>query len=221
MGRSLTLVGVTIAVLVQACVRSPSMELVLSVESSKPTVVAEVRDILTTRFDAVRPSVLSTVTSNIEGTRISFQFSNGAPTNDVLEYLYSTLGDLHASQIDAGSGLTWFTTADIERASAGVSDYETLLYIRLKPEVGERVALLSSMSIGGVMRWVLDGQVILDARVSEEFGRLFQVAAPDPERAKELAVILESGVLPTKVEKVSMKPITRGPLGSPPTETDA
>lgn len=186
--------------LVAGCTRESPVALSLSAGSSNPHVVAAARDILANRFKEFSPSLFSSVSSNIDGSSITFNFYNGAPSQSVLEYLCTTPGRLIvSSRSDTGDVKVWYTDDDIENAAVRRSGGKEFVVVNLTEDAGKRVSRISRRSIGEAVVVTLDGTQILRAVVHGALGRSSEFSAPDPDRALALAVILKYGHLPTRI----------------------
>jgi preprotein translocase subunit SecD len=196
---------VVLVALLQGCTVGPDTELALEVDSSDPAVVEAAARVLAARFDAFRPSPFSSSTFDVKGSKVRFTFKNGAPEPKVLEYLYTTLGSLQARLTAERLQRPWFTDRDVARAVVAYRDSMRVLRVRLTPEAGERLLRLTSANVGESMTLTLDGETLMEARISGAFGRDFEVAGPelDPELYLALGVVLSTGALPTTVRAVT------------------
>jgi hypothetical protein len=89
----------------QGCTKAPDVTMTLAVDSGDPATIEATRRKLQARFEEFPPSMFSTVESKATGSTVSFTFRNGAPSPQVLEYLYSTPGHVRAALASGGS--TW------------------------------------------------------------------------------------------------------------------
>jgi hypothetical protein len=183
-----------------SCTNSASLRLELTVASSDPAAIAKTQQVLQSRFTDVLPSVLSTVKSEADGSRLIFQFINGSPDRAALDYLYQTIGRFRVvSTNEIGMEVIWFTGADIERAEVVRSNQQTYIQVALIERAGIRARELSTANIGRVLTILLDGEVILKATINSQFAKYLQFNAPDESKAELLAAILGSGELSTSV----------------------
>lgn len=199
MKNSLIIPVVAITALLTGCDRAPDLVLTLAVDSRDTAVVESARQILLSRFNEFRPSFLSSITSKIDGSGITFTFYGGAPSDDTIKYLYRTRGKVRAVLSDSTTIL--FTDRDIEEARLIYSDSRFDIALRLSQEAGERVLRLTTKNIGKSARITLDNAVLLDARIQDALRDSFQLTAPhqDDEQNRALVVVLRSGALPAQV----------------------
>jgi preprotein translocase subunit SecD len=103
------------------------------------------------------------------------------------------------SLVEQGSGESWVTDHDIERAEVEASDYGPMILIVLSKDAGERVRLLASQNMGKSLAVKMDNRTLVEAQIRGEFGASFQVLAPLGMDANVVAAILEAGSLPAPV----------------------
>jgi len=191
-----------LAAVLQGCSRDPDLVLTLTTADSDPSVVAETERVLLARFEEFPETFFSSVHSEVEGSRITFVFMNGAPDAGVIEYLYTNPGKLQAT-LATGIRRKLFDEEDILDVQLAYVDSQYVFRLRLTPDAGARVFKLTSEHVGEVARTTLDGKVLVEATIAAAFGERLQVGVPDIPRRAELVAIMRSGALPTSVSVVS------------------
>jgi len=197
--------AVALCALLQACSFGPDVELALTVDSTDPAVVEETQRVLSARFAAFRPSLLSRAEFVVAGSTIRYRFKNGAPDAAVLEYLYRTPGHLTASLVTEPPEEPWFTERDIRRADVAYNGTARVIRIHLTPEAGRRVLGLTIDHIGGTMEMTLDGETLMSGRIRGVFSERFEISGVDIPPA--LPAVLENGALPARVTAVPLESI--------------
>jgi preprotein translocase subunit SecD len=196
---------VALCALLQACSFGPDVELALTVDSADPAVVEETQRVLSARFAAFRPSLLSRAELVVAGSTLRYSFKNGAPDPAVLEYLYRTPGRLTASLVTEPPEEPWFTERDIRHANVVHNGSARVVRIDLTPEAGRRLLGLTLDHVGRELEVTLDGATLMRARINGVFSVRFEITGADV--APALGAILENGALPASVAAVPVEGI--------------
>lgn len=208
MRRGLFALIVLLVATLPGCIFEPPVTLRVAVASDEPHVVAEVRRVLTARFEEFPASMLASFESSVAGSQIQFTFKHGVPERSLLEQLCKR-GLLRA--VLARGGVTWFTERDLVDAVSTYRDGKPGLAVELTPEAGERVRGFTRRHIGQQLKMSLDGQTLAQATITAAFDRHFQVSfgEDDGVRLPIIATVLRSGSLPAAVTLLPDRPASK------------
>lgn len=181
--------------MLSSCGSKDVQQLVIQVRS--PAHAQEINEILLSRFNEFPASFFSTVNSRVEGRKLVFTFTGGAPPDKALEYLIQHAGNLVVVE---DSGRKWITSRDITRVSTKKSEGDNYLQFSVSDTAAERIRSLSRQHIGKPIRVEFDNELLVTAVVRDVLSKRFEVSIEKPyEELLYMAAILRSGPLPDKV----------------------
>ncbi len=175
----------------------------LSVASDDPEVIRRTQAVLYYRLsEATRNPFANLVTGYFpESQKLVFEYDRSAPDPESLRYLYETLGSYRVWSVDgAGEDVEWISNGDIVSVDASRSGGTGQVFIALNLDSAERVQELSSYNVGTEIVSTLDGEPfqVFPLR-APLYSRYFQFDVPSETEARNLAIVLSSGVLPVAV----------------------
>ncbi len=199
LGKLILLVGV-ISIL-GGCGDGARLE--LSVASDDPEVIRRTQAVLYYRLSkATRNPFANLVTGYFpESQKLVFEYDRSAPDPESLRFLYETLGSYRVWSVDgSGEDVEWISNGDIVSVDASRSGGAGQVFIALNLDSAERVQELSSYNVGTEIVSTLDGEPFQAFPLQAPlYSRYFQFDVPSETEAKNLAIVLSSGVLPVAV----------------------
>lgn len=184
-----------------ACGEGARLE--LSVASEDPDVIRRTQAVLYYRLTEATRNPFANVRTGYfpESKKLVFEYDRSAPDPDSLRYLYETKGDYRLWSVDAeGEDVDWITNFDIYTVEASRSGGNGQVFIALNIDSATRLQELSLENVGATVRSTLDGDPFQELNINAPvYGRYFQFDLPSEIEAKNLAIVLRSGVLPAPV----------------------
>lgn len=175
----------------------PEQKVVIQVDDAMK--LETYRSVLLGRFTDLLPNVFSGVTAQTDSDKITFVFKHGGPTRQEAEFILLNQGHFVARD---DSGFIVFTDADVEAATAILSQNSPALAVRLSVVGGNRLAEFTSKHDGTTMVLALDGKELTKSVIRGTLGRNFQTSfRPDVtlEQIKHIALLISHGALPGKL----------------------
>jgi hypothetical protein len=174
----------------------PATATAAQVEQSRAVLLARFQDRYHARF--------AQVAAQARGRRIVLTLRSDAPAAD-LEALARVRGRLRLGPHD-GRPLLWFTEAAIVSAVPGLDEGgRAVLMVQLNRRAGANLHRYTAEHVGELLTFSLDGHPFSTATIQGAFGEHFQTSGLAPDRARELAAILQAGPLPVEVEAVEVR----------------
>ncbi|MEM8816247.1 MAG: hypothetical protein AAFX56_04025 [Pseudomonadota bacterium] len=195
----LSLLG-TALLLAAGCGEGARIE--LSVASDDPQTVQRTQAILYYRLNEATRNPFSNLATGYfpETGKLVFEYDRSAPDPDSLRFLYETTGHFRLA-VAGGEGeeAEWVANDDIETADASRSGDAGQVFLALNPKSAERLQTLSTANIGVRLVSSIDGRAFQEATVQAPFGRYLKIDVDSETQARNLAIVLRSGALPTQV----------------------
>jgi hypothetical protein len=183
--------------------RQPGVITRFAVQAADEATDAQIADtaaILTRRFSEVGRTPTSTVVPTISGRRIEIEFRGDAVALHEAQFLLAP-GVLRVAAVTAPLQM-WFSDRDIQEAGAFQNESTRIwvIGIQLRKRAAERLDMLSTRNIGGVIDWKLDGKLLSRAQLRGRIpdGHLV-LELESLEQAVLLEVLLKHGRLPVGV----------------------
>ena len=175
----------------------------LSVASEDPEVIRRTQAVLYYRLQEATSNPFANIATGYfpDTKKLVFEYDRSAPEPESLRFLYETQGDYRLWSVnDAGEDVDWITNVDIDTVEASRSGDSGQVFIALNLESAERLQELSSASVGATVQSTLDGDPYQQLSINAPlYSRYFQFDVPSETEAKNLAIVLRSGVLPVPV----------------------
>lgn len=174
----------------------------LSVASDDPEIIRRTQAVLYYRLtQATRNPFANIATGYFPDTKkLVFEYDRSAPDAESLRYLYETQGRYRLWSVDQeGEDVEWISNVDIEAVDASRSGDAGQVFVALNINSAGRLQELSSENIGTTVVSTLDGAPFQEIAIRAPFGRYFQFEMASETDARNLAIVLQSGVLPVPV----------------------
>jgi hypothetical protein len=196
------LILITSAIGLASCEARPGARLELSVASDDAGVIRQTQAILYNRLRELSGGMLVDVRTGYfpEMKKLVYEITAGAPSQDALEYLYTTRGEYRVFVAEGDGEVTdWITNQDIADADSGRASRGPTVFVGLSPLSARRVAEVSGEYIGTTVQSSLDGRVIYETTLTWPIQRFYQFEVETLEKAEMLAAVLKYGALPVEV----------------------
>jgi preprotein translocase subunit SecD len=197
------LILITSAIGLASCEARPGARLELSVASDDAGVIRQTQAILYNRLRELSGGILVDVRTGYfpEMKKLVYEITAGAPSQEALEYLYTTRGEYRVFVAEGDGEVTdWITNQDIADADSGRASRGPTVFVGLSPLSARRVAEVSGEYIGTTVQSSLDGRVIYETTLTWPIQRFYQFEVETLEKAEMLAAVLKYGALPVEVQ---------------------
>jgi|GEM_PF-2831900 len=205
---------ITLALLLSGCGEIKLFE--PNIEYSVDSASNDDLTILLQRFDTISSSLLSGAAISDNNGQTIITFRGGSPSDEMVQYLSQHKGQLVL--VDERDRV-WFTSEDVKRADVTLektSPYavpdqlflkDTLVYvdIMIDQQAADKVEALSRVSHGLDVSMVLDGKIILSAKIHGMISNFMRVSAVSEQQAQQIVAILRHGQLS---QAINLKRIT-------------
>jgi len=173
----------------------PDKTLVVQVQNNADANVVD--KMLQRRFADWNESSFANVKSRVNGSRISYTFSRGAPKREVADFLVTHPGRLEAR---IRNGEVLFTDVDVANASAAQSLYGPALHVAVVDQAAQRIKRITMNNIGRIVEIRLDNQLVVSAQIRDALSKRFEISFNKDMRDVALyATILRTGSIPVKL----------------------
>ncbi len=189
-----------------ACTGEPDRTIELRVLSTDPEVVAHTDQLLLSRFDMFNSAWLTPVTSETDGSVLSYTFPGGDPGSATIEFLFENIGLVTMTLAESPDPDPVITSYDIESFELRRDDSgNELLFFELTPAAGELMLRTSVENIGKQVIMKVDDVVLMEATIRGAFSREFQISGSRIENIEAVYAVIHFGPLPAAVELVSFQ----------------
>jgi preprotein translocase subunit SecD len=159
--------------------------------------------VLRARFEAIAPSMFSSVDVKRSGADIVLVFRGEPPSDEEIRSYAASRGVMRMAPQD--SPHNWLVTdRDVESVSVSGSSQGPVLDLRVSERAGQRLLQYTSRNQGKVLVTTWDEDAPFHASIQGIFSRQFQTTGFDAETAMRRRIILESGRLPVAVRNVEI-----------------
>jgi preprotein translocase subunit SecD len=159
--------------------------------------------ILRARFEAIGPSMFSSVEVIRSGEDIMLVFRGEPPGDEEIRSYAGSRGVMRMAPQD--SPHNWLVTdRDVESVSVSHSDQGPVLDLRVSERAGQRLLEYTARNQGKVLVTTWDRDEPFRASIQGIFSRQFQTTGFDAETAMRRRIMLESGRLPVAVRNVQI-----------------
>jgi preprotein translocase subunit SecD len=172
-------------------------------EAASEAEMMQAAQILQARFNELRPSYFSTVTTTVVAQDVALEFRGEAPADETIGSYAASQGIFRLYPLDAQNNLL-VTDLDIEQVSATQGSTGPMLDLRVSESAGKRLLAYTSRNLGRVLITSWDRKEQSRAVVGGVFARQFQTTGMDRDTAMRLTIILRSGRLPVAVRSVDI-----------------
>jgi hypothetical protein len=181
---------------VSAAAATSSVSLQVSGQDAAQTL--GVAQIVEKRFDSLKPGMFDSVSTQVQGNRITVRFSGWTPTSGQVEYLVKTVGRFKVT-LQGERDAPLIVESDVADSRPFNGRGRPELAIRLNDAAVSKVAARTQNALGKdvVVEW--DGRVMTRLRVSGPLPRDIALSATSDSDALLMSAVLRGGRLPEGV----------------------
>ncbi len=194
------LVSIVSLVLLAGC--GPGARIELAVDSDDPEIIRRTQAVLYKRLVKASGNPFVNVGTGYfpDTGKLVFEYDRSAPDPESIRFLYETRGEYRLASASAdGEETEWINNRDIAGVESSRSGGQGQVFFALSIDAASRLQELSKSNIGTTVRATLDGDTLVESEVLAPFGPFYQFELPSEAEARNLVIILTSGVLPVNV----------------------
>ena len=184
----------------------PAKTIELRVLSDDPEIIAQTDQFLLARFGMFNSATLTSVTSTIDGSTLTYSFPEDQPDAETIAFLIETTGLVTLALEETPDAEPIITSYDIERIDARNDGFgNELFFFELTPAAGELMLRTTADNIGKRLVMRVDDTVITEASIRGVFARQFQLSGIDLQNFAAIHAAIQFGPLPAPVEFLSIR----------------
>lgn len=183
----------------------PDVIVTARIASSAPDVLQKTIPILERRLSDRQAALNSAVEIQSHNDTLTIRIIGGAPEEKLIRQLVETRGEFSLREATS-NGEPWITNSDISNVAAMFTEQrQAALGFKTSEAAGRRLREKTRNAIGKRLEFLIDGQSIMTASISGEFGEMFQLTMNSPAESMLYKNILSGPPLPAGIEVLSIE----------------